>query len=929
MKRIMLLFFCLSALLVSSAFKHHDDPFASLLKKLVAFTKNYPTEKVHLHLDKPYYAIGEDIWFKAYVIDSRNAEPTAISNVLYVELINDKDSLAKQIKLSMKGGIVWGDFKLPSTLKAGNYRIRAYTQWMRNAGSQYFFDKELMVGNLSPKNTKSSLKMANPPFDVQFFPEGGSLVEGLPSKIAVKVLNPSGRGENISAKIVDNDGTEILAFETTHLGMGAFSLTPISGKTYTAKINYANGTTSTIKLPSAQANGYVLAVNNSDTTKMTVKVFTSEAFQNTGNLNLLVHHNGNIVFTAQVPTAKQISSLTIPKSNIPSGIVTLTLFSTENNPIAERIVFVNNVSDKINLTTQLPNKSYRKRENMSFDILSTHLEKPTQGSFSVSITNSSIVKPDLSNETNILTSFLLTSDLTGYVENPNHYFLANNISTREALDHLLLTQGWRKIDWKTIENPDYNYMAETGLTISGMVKMGGKPAANEKVSLLSTNGGIFAIDTLTDAKGKFRFDKLQFNDNTDFTIQAKNAQAKRPLDIILDFIPQHGTKRTNIPHNIDSNVDELVSSYLEKGETYIKALKKRDSLIAKNTLKEVVIAGEKNLAPNSLNLNGPGNASKVITAEDLKNSISIPDYLQRVIVRGGSPSKVFVDGLPMIGRLEDIDVRSVESIEVLNGIGFTFLYGGGPSVLVITTKIGKPETLKEVEVFGKKTNKITTSSNLNGAGVADAVFNAEDLKNATALTHYLQGRVNGIQFYDGAFWLKKAGFGMVKPGGNPPVPMRIVVDGVNLGVDEDVENKDMPRPSIDDIPINNIESVEILKSVATTHAYGTSDGVIVITTKTGKGNIPAQSRSAGLLTLTAKGYYPIRQFYSPKYDTNPDPKPDLRTTVYWNPHLVSDINGKANINFFNTDQPGNYRILIEGIDAFGNLARKTFMYEVK
>ncbi|MES2651561.1 MAG: hypothetical protein V4663_07470 [Bacteroidota bacterium] len=933
MKRIALLSFCIMITWVFLAFATNEDPFKLLLKKLEDFSNKYPTEKVHLHLDKPYYAIGEDIWFKAYVTDSRTSAPTAISNVIYVELITSKDSIAKQLKLSMKGGIAWGDFKLPSTLKEGNYRIRAYTQWMRNAGSQFFFDKELKVGNLNPKNTTfSTPKIVAAPFDVQFFPEGGSLVNGLPSKVAVKVMNPTGRGENVKGKIVDNEGTEILEFETTHLGMGSFSLTPIAGKTYSADVQFANGTENKIPLPKAQVNGYVLAVNTIDTTKLAIKVLISEALCNTGNLNLLVQHNGNTVFTAQVPTAKQIAALNIPKKDFPSGILTLTLFSPENNPVAERIVFVNNMLDKIELQILQLKKGYAKRENVSIDIMSTHQDKPTQGSFSVSITNSSIVNPDLANETNILTSLLLTSDLTGYIENPNHYFLNNDIKTRVALDHLLLTQGWRKIDWKAIENsenPDYIYLAEQGLSVSGIVKMYGKPMANEKVSLLATSGGLFAMDTLTDANGKFSFDKLQFNDNTSFTIQAKHKQIKMPLDVILDFIPQHGARRSPTPFSIDSNVNTLISTYLEKNEAQLKTLKKRDSLIEKNTLKEVVIVGEKNLAPNSLNLNGQGNASKVITAEDLKNSSSIPQYLQKVIIRGGGPSKVFVDGLPFTEKLENINVASVETIEVLNGIGLTFLYGGGPSVLVITTKIGGSETLKEVEIFGKKTNKITESSNLNGAGVADAVFNAEDLKNSTALTHYLQGRVNGIQFYDGAFWLKKAGFGMVKPGGNPPVPMRIVVDGVNLGVDEDIENKDMPRPSIDDIPITDIESVEILKSVATTHAYGTSDGVIVITTKTGKGNIPTQSRSPGLLTLTAKGYYPIRQFYSPRYDTNPDLKPDLRTTVYWNPHLVSDTNGKANINFFNTDQPGTYRILIEGIDADGNPARKTFTYEVK
>ena len=87
-KRLRLLGLLSMVFLTLSAFALGDDPFAELLKKLEEFAKRYPQEKVHLHLDKPYYAIGDDIWFKAYVVDSRTNAPSGISNVLYVELVN-------------------------------------------------------------------------------------------------------------------------------------------------------------------------------------------------------------------------------------------------------------------------------------------------------------------------------------------------------------------------------------------------------------------------------------------------------------------------------------------------------------------------------------------------------------------------------------------------------------------------------------------------------------------------------------------------------------------------------------------------------------------------------------------------------------------------------------------------------------------------
>ncbi|RZK55378.1 MAG: TonB-dependent receptor, partial [Pedobacter sp.] len=152
-------------------------------------------------------------------------------------------------------------------------------------------------------------------------------------------------------------------------------------------------------------------------------------------------------------------------------------------------------------------------------------------------------------------------------------------------------------------------------------------------------------------------------------------------------------------------------------------------------------------------------------------------------------------------------------------------------------------------------------------------------------------------------------------------PMAIVLDGMNMGNEF----------SMDDIPVTDIESVEVLKPGANTAIYGSSggSGVLVITTKRGAGTESNYSRySPGIVTYSPKGYYLMREFYSPKYTATPDPKPDFRSTVYWNPHLVTDPTGKANLNYFNTDQVGTYRIVIEGIDAEGNLARKVVTYKV-
>jgi hypothetical protein len=882
------------SLLLLTAFT--DDPFAELLKKLDVFVKKHTQEKVYLHFDKPYYAIGDNIWFKAYIVDGRTSLPTTTSNILYVELINSNDSITKQIKLPMQSGITWGDFKLSDSLSEGNYRIRAYTQWMRNAGPAFFFDKTIKIGNgwtnkvftkadfqhatvngqdqvncvikfstassspypnaevnyqlvlgktrsstvkamtnakgeinipIAKNATKSGFILAtitltdgqkvkkqipiittNNNVDVQFFPEGGNLIEGLPNKVAMKVTNAAGLGENISGVINDNEGIEVLAFETFHLGMGSFSLNPMTGKTYTAKIKFKNGSEKIVALPKAQVNGYALTLNNLDSAKMNIKVMLSADLLNKGELSLLAQHNGNILFSGKVPTSKQIVSVVVPKTEFPSGIVTLTLFDQQNQAVAERLAFVNNISDKINVAINDLKPSYGKKGAVEFSLNFSNREKPVQGSFSVTVTNANVVIPDPDNESNILTSLLLTSDLKGYIEKPNQYFLNNDVETKIALDHLLLTQGWRKINWGSVlsgQEPALGFPAEKAMKISGKVTDNGKPVVKGKVSLLSSSNGIFATDTETDENGRFIFDQIAFNDSTKFAIKAVTSADRKGVKITMDDVSEQlVTFNPNNPE-IDVNVNETLKNYLVQSADYFKDQEAKGFLTRVNQLKAVEITG----------------------------------------------------------------------------------------------KINKASSL---------------SSNLNGPGQADAVFSADELKNSVSLTHFLNGRVAGLNVTNG---LPNS----TRTGG----VMTVFVDGSKL-IDGQT---DPPTGNLEDITLLDIESIEILKSVANLAAYGHvgKDGVIIITTKSGKGRTTFNTRAAGMLPYSPKGFYTVRTFYSPKYDVKTDDKPDYRPTVFWEPHLVSDAAGKATLKYFNTDQTGTFRIVIEGIDGEGNLARKVLTYQ--
>lgn len=129
-----------------------DGFFTILKKQLAEYNAKLPEEKVYLHIDKPFYKPGDAIWFQAYLVSGVDHKPSQTSNVVYVELINPKGNVEDMLTLATINGKVKGDFQLPASAAGGLYKVRAYTQWMKNFGEESFFSKELQVQKIiSPK----------------------------------------------------------------------------------------------------------------------------------------------------------------------------------------------------------------------------------------------------------------------------------------------------------------------------------------------------------------------------------------------------------------------------------------------------------------------------------------------------------------------------------------------------------------------------------------------------------------------------------------------------------------------------------------------------------------------------------------------------------------------------------------------------------
>jgi len=102
-------------------------------------------EKVYIETDRTNYLSGDTIWFSAFILESLNMDSTSLSRILHVDLINADNKLEKHLKLIIRNGRSSGNFTLQKELKNGIFRLRAYTQYMRNFQSEYIFEKDIPV----------------------------------------------------------------------------------------------------------------------------------------------------------------------------------------------------------------------------------------------------------------------------------------------------------------------------------------------------------------------------------------------------------------------------------------------------------------------------------------------------------------------------------------------------------------------------------------------------------------------------------------------------------------------------------------------------------------------------------------------------------------------------------------------------------------
>ena len=856
----------------------------NIVTKLKNFGNNHIIEKAYLGFDRPYYAAGDTLYFKAYLLIGEQHEVSQASGVLRVDLIGVANNIIRSRILKISNGTANGDFILPDTLKSGIYRIRAFTRYMQNA-PEYFFDKSVYISGNGNNFSNIDMHQGSDP-DIQFFPEGGELVNTVMSRVAFKAIGVNGLGIKAKGTIIDNTNAPVAEFTSNDLGMGSFFIQPEDGKTYKAKVTYANGKQAVIPLPQAMAKGILLRIKDT-LGKVSVDIVCNKAYLQENmnkDVNLIIYSGGALRQVNTKLDSKEMG-LDVPELQFPSGVLRVTLFSQEGEPLSERLVFLQN-ADILNISINSSKPAYKTRELVGINVNAKSNGVPVAGIYSAAVLDETKVPFSDNDETTILSYLLLSSELKGFIEKPNYYFAQSSADTKSDLDVLMLTQGYRKFTWKQLseDTSHFTFPGERALSLSGYQKnSAGAPIPDHDVILLAEKtGGI--LSAKTDKQGKFSFDNIDFEDGTLFTLQATGSTKEK--------------KSSALTLNIQNEPTVAIKTSPVAITEQLKAYAERRS------------GGDQTM------VQAYANADQDLSGADISGSATLMDALKSHIkdinfISGAPylkefkyPMLIVVDGKisNSYANLDNLSPSNISAIKVLKGKNAeSFGANGNSGVLVINTRFG------------------SSSANLNAQNdKADQVIHGDAFSYATSLVTALNGRLNGVDFVDGTPYLR--GGSVLSSGAAAITSMYVILDGTPLG-----------HTSIDNINPHSVETVELLRG-ANASIYGSEAGagVLVITTRIQGDAYDIPQASLGNLRFKGHGFYKAREFYSPKYFTSGQGSTlDQRSTIYWNPNLTTDANGNGSFEFYNADGKGSYRVIVEGMDGKGNIGWQVYRYKVE
>ncbi len=500
----------------------------SIEKKLAEHQSTYPIEKIYISHNQAYYASGDTLYGKIFLVNGRNHQYFEGTPIVYVDWINENGEFLASLIVKIKEGTAGISIPLLRDYGEGRFFLRAYSQYQKNFDEHFIFQKEIKVIGETPLAPTEKIANTNN-FSVQFFPEGGRLVAGLMGRVAFKAVDGVGKPIDITGNIINKNKEVVTALKSLNEGIGIFNLMPEGAEKYQAEVNW-NGIVKVVDLPTMLTEGYVLKANNRKQESLTLAL-SSNTKSGLKGCTLIGHLRGQ-PFLSQSFKTRTTQPLLLDKKEIPAGVLHFTLFDNKDRPVCERLLFNTNSTESVSVNIDLAQTNYGLKDLVKGSIEATVGGKKIGGDMTISVYNKDVFATNTMG-INIKNYLLLQSDLKGKINNINQYFEEENAKSRTLLDYVMLTQGWRRFNWQDVlaaKPMPIIYPTEETLSFAGKATKNNKQGNPVKtdVFLSILDGQNFTSTNLTtDEDGLFYFKGFDLPDSTEILIQGNIYNAKK------------------------------------------------------------------------------------------------------------------------------------------------------------------------------------------------------------------------------------------------------------------------------------------------------------------------------------------------------------------------------------------------------------------
>ena len=828
-----------------------------------------PKEKLYLHLDKPFYGAGEKIWFKGYLVNAITHQNNAQSNFIITELINRSDSIVERKKIRRDSLGFHNAFTLPATLPAGDYYLRGYSNWMLNEDPDFFFSRNIKIGNSIDNTIVSSIEYQQED-DTHYTAKikFTSNVQAVFENTTIKYLYlENGKIKNKGKKKTDENGWISISLPDLKSPVARRIEVEFDDPQYIYK--------RTFHLP--------VFTNDFD-----VKFFPE------GGALINIPHQ-NVAFKAQGADgfSKEIEGFLFNSKGD-----TLTNFRSEHNGMG--IFTMNPVNNETYYVTVRTNDSITKRfdlpaiepkgisiamshykQEIRYEIQKTEATEWPQKLFLLAHTRGklAILQP-----INPKRTFGKMNDSL-FTEGITHFMLIDEQGNALS-ERLIFVPDHKPNQWQiTTDQPTYGKREKVSLQIAAKDSEGNPVEGTFSVSI--TDRKSIQPDSLADnilSNLLLTSDLKGYVEDPAFYFLNQDARTLRSIDYLM---MTHGWRRHKM-ENVLRTPSLNFTNYIEKGQTISGRIM---GFFGANVKKGPICV----LAPkyNIIATTETDEKGQFIVNTSFRDSTTF--LVQARTKKGFAGVDILMDPpqYPVATHKAPYFNGATTFMEdyLMNTRDQYYMEGGM-----------RVYNLKEVTVTAKRERP--SSKSIYTGGINTYTVEEDRLQGYGQTAFDAASRLPSVTITNGSEIHIR----------NNSEPAIIVIDDI---VYEDASD------ILKDIQVSDMSSISLLRGAdAVILGPRASGGAVVITLKDPR-NLPARP-AQGIITYTPLGYSESVEFYHPTYDT-PEKKnaqrSDFRSTVYWNPELRLDAEGKATIEYYTPDSTAPEDIIIKGVDKNGKVCR--------